>query len=233
MSLSEVVQSGTRFARFEVTDDGGGMDSETLDQLFVPFFTTKQMGNGTGLGMSTVYELVSKAEGQIKAQSSLGNGTTIEMLFPVVNDISPEAERREVDERDERGTGTAQEHVLVVEDDAQVAVFIRRVLSQEGFRVTDAKNGVEALELLNEELPDLILTDVIMSKMSGPAMVAQMRSLGIEVSVVFMSGYADDRLDAHGFAPGKVSLVRKPFRPARLVNALKTALESSSRGKAI
>lgn len=235
LTISSVQRSGRPFASVEMTDNGVGMDAETLKQIFVPFFTTKELGRGTGLGLSTVHELVIKAEGQINVRSSPGKGTTIEVLFPIaVRNVSqsvgvaPE-ESRPLDDAE----AFAGAHILVVEDDAQIARIIRSLLGQEGFRVSPASNGSKALKMLESETPDLILTDVVMSQMSGPLMVKQMNDKGIYIPVVFMSGYTDDRLAAHGFDAKKISLIRKPFTTTILLGQIKKALASTRKRKSM
>ena len=127
----------------------------------------------------------------------------------------------------------ADAHILVVEDDAPISRLIRGVLGREGFRVSTASNGIKALKILESETPDLILTDVVMSQMSGPLMVKQMKAKGINIPVVFLSGYADDRLAAHGFNATKVTLIRKPFTGAVLLGQVKEALASIQAGKSM
>lgn len=235
LTLSSVQRSGRPFASLEMTDDGVGMDVETLEQIFVPYFSTKELGRGTGLGMSMVYELVTKAEGQINARSSPGKGTTIEVLFPIVDrDVGESVGvAREVSRPLDKAEAFADAHILVVEDDAPISRLIRGVLGREGYRVSTASNGIKALKILESETPDLILTDVVMSQMSGPLMVKQMKAKGINIPVVFLSGYTDDRLAAHGFNATKVTLIRKPFTGAVLLGQVKEALASIQTGKSM
>ena len=119
---------------------------------------------------------------------------------------------------------TDNAHILVVEDDNQIACLIHQVLTQEGYRVSSANNGVTALEILENETPDLILTDVIMGQMSGPKMVERMNARNLSIPVIFMSGYTDDRLAAHGFDADTISLIRKPFTSTMLLDQVNEAL---------
>ena len=233
LALSSVQRSDGPFASLEMTDNGVGMDAETLEQIFVPFFTTKELGRGTGLGMSTVYELVTKAHGQINVRSSPGKGTTIEALFPIVDREVSESVgvAREASRPFDEAEVFADAQILVVEDDIQIARVIRSVLGKAGFRVSAASNGIQALEILESETPDLILTDVVMSEMSGPLMIKKMNAKGIHVPVVFLSGYPSDHLTAYGFDAKKVALIRKPFIPSTLVNQVREALASARKNK--
>ena len=235
LTLSKVQHLERPFARLEFTDNGVGMDAETLEQLFVPFFTTKELGSGTGLGMSSVYELVAKAEGQINAQSSVGKGTAIEVLLPIAD--NDESEPVEVTREETTPFAEAKAidgaQILVVENDAQIKRLICNLLDQEGFSVRTANNGIKALERLETETPDLILADVVMPQMSGPLMIKRMNARGIYIPVIFLSGYTDDRLIAHGFDAKKISLIRKPFTAAMLVSRVKETLASARKGNSM
>ena len=228
LTLTEVQYSGQLFARLEFIDNGVGMDKETLEQMFVPFFTTKELGRGTGLGMSSIHKLVTNAKGQVRANSSLGEGTTIEVLFPIIDLCNSESAEIAGDQAAPVDEAKAMEdaHILVVEDDAQIRRLICDVLDQDGYSVSTASNGVEALETLDTVSPDLILADVVMPRMSGPQMTREMNAKGINTPVVFLSGYTDDRLTAHSFDPESVALIRKPFTAADLLRRVKQALVS-------
>ena len=232
LSLSEVRKSGLHFARMEFTDNGVGMDNKTLEQIFDPFFTTKELGSGTGLGLSSVYELVKNSNGQVNVRSSLGKGTTIELLFPLVeggnSDTAENAGKRVATVEEFKSTGDA--HVLVVEDDAQVMQVICDLLDQRGYSVSTATDGLKALESLETESPNLILADVIMPQMSGPQMIREMNARGIHIPVVLLSGYTDDRLRAHGFDATNVLLIRKPFTASVLLNQVAKTLEMKQQG---
>lgn len=208
------------------------MDAQTLAQVFVPFFTTKELGSGTGLGMSLVYELVKKANARIDARSAPGQGTTVEVLFPIVEGHVGEttgAAGAQVGGIDEV-VAKEDARILVVEDDIQIMRLLSDLLDREGFSVCRASDGIKALEILEIVSPDLILCDVIMPRMSGPQMVREMNARGMHVPVIFMSGYTDDRLTALDFDPVSVSLVRKPFTAGVLLGRVRQALASERSG---
>lgn len=231
LKLSETEQSGEPFACLTFTDDGVGMDGETLDQLFVPFFTTKAPGCGTGLGMASVYETVTQAGGQVRAESSLGDGTTIEVLLPLVaheedkqSGVNGEGPVGASDDR-----AGANSLILVVEDDTQIMRVVCSVLSDHGYRVISASNGCLGLDAAETMAPDLIVADVVMPQMSGPSMVKEMNSRGIDIPVLFLSGYSDDRLKTHGFDPATVPLLRKPFTAGTLLAQVRAAFAGDRR----
>jgi len=228
LALSEVTYGDRVYARMEMVDQGVGMDRKTLSQIFEPFFTTKELGSGTGLGLSTVYSLITKANGLIKAQSELGKGTRFDILLPRAEGPLT-VESASIDEPSpprpaKQSRTTTDAHILVAEDNDLVAELVERVLTNKGYKVTRASEGAEAFSLVKKHSFDLILSDVIMPGMSGPQMAREMRLVNINTPVVFMSGYADDRLAVHGFDESGVGFLRKPFAPLDLLQAVRSAL---------
>ena len=229
ITLSSVMRVDKEFACLEVADDGVGMDAETLAQIFEPFFTTKTLGSGTGLGMSTVYGLMTKAGGHIYVKSSPDKGTLIELLFPIVDQdaiTATNAVLQEDDHQEEIGFAV-KSHILVVEDEPQIGLLIELVLRKHGFGVSRASNGRQALEILKSKTPDLILSDVDMPEMSGPELLRQLNEENVTIPVVLMSGHSNDRLATFGIDVAKITLMRKPFSPTSLVNLLKNILGPS------
>ncbi len=209
------------FALLSLSDNGVGMDDATLQQVFVPFFTTKQLGTGTGLGLSTVYELVKKAGGQIEISSEHSLGTCVSVYFPITSEQAEDnVALQEPELNSQHESSGHQGTVLVVEDDDQVAELIAQALRQEGYRVLEASNGVDALEILRQTKPDLVISDVVMGRMTGPQLVQQMEKERIDVPTLFMSGYTDDKLESLGLRPANLALIRKPFSPACLIEQI-------------
>ena len=198
-----------RYVVTAVSDSGSGMTAETKARIFEPFFTTKEAGKGTGLGLATVHGIVEQSGGTIVVDTQLGIGSTFFIYLPAarIGDVEPAA-----DESDDR-TG-----VLVVEDEDAVRELIRTVLDAGGYRIYEAANGRQALELLERSGSriDVILTDVVMPDINGPELVSRLESLRAS-KVLFMSGYADSQLVNRGLRDGTVAILQKPFSPEDLI----------------
>jgi PAS domain S-box-containing protein len=194
--------------RVRVSDTGEGMAPEVLEKAFDPFFTTKAPGEGTGLGLATVYGIVKQAGGYAQIYSEQGVGTTFTVLLPATERRGADAELAVQAERAVRG-----ETVLLVEDEPALREVTRRMLAAGGYRVLTAANGPEALALADvhgEEI-DLLLTDVIMPQMPGPQLAERMRERRASLRVLFMSGFAQPILDSSELLLDGVALIEKPF----------------------
>ena len=212
-----------RFVRLAVSDTGVGMDDATQRRLFEPFFTTKPQGKGTGLGLSTVYGIVEQSGGYITVYSEVGVGTTFMVHLPMLSaDATPEhAETAEAVQT------RRHETVLLVEDQPEVRRFAARVLEDLGYRVLDAQSGEEALErLARHEGPlDVLLTDVVLSGISGRTLSEQVAARQPGLKVIFMSGYTDDVVVRHGVLARSAAFLQKPFSPSRLSQVLRDSLD--------
>ncbi len=211
-------------AVLRVIDTGQGMSPEIQSRIFDPFFTTKAEGQGTGLGLATVYGIVRQAGGEIAVESELGVGTTFELHFP-------RADGRIADSHhEESGTpwASAGTRVLVVEDDPTIRKVTRRILERAGLDVTDVGSGDEALTLLsaNGYAPDLVLTDVVMPGMTGPELAQRLRSRGSPVRVLFSSGFAESTLEEHGLDPAEYPFLAKPYTVEGLTEKVREVLGS-------
>jgi CheY-like chemotaxis protein len=207
-----------------VTDTGGGMDRETLNRAFEPFYTTKAVGQGTGLGLSTVYGIVKQAAGYVWLYSEPGHGTTVKVYLPAV--LAPE---RAAERSGERG-GRGEERVLVVEDEEMVRAMACRSLEEYGYTVLAAADGRAALDLLasQEEQVDLILCDIVMPGLSGPALEAALAEAAPRVPVVFMSGYPRHDVTRRQLVPHGAPFIQKPFRPEDLAARVRSVLNEAS-----
>jgi CheY-like chemotaxis protein len=202
----------------KVTDTGVGMTGEVIDHAFEPFFTTKPKGEGTGLGLATVYGIITQAHGYVQIYSEPGIGTTFTILLPAVGQgvrAAPAAEQ-------EPGNG-AGETVLLVEDEPAIREVTRRILSRRGYHVITAASGREAIDIAANHTGgiDVLLTDVVMPQMLGKEAAARIRALWPSVKVLFMSGYTQGLLDTQGVLEAGVSLVEKPFTEASLLTKLR------------
>jgi len=205
-----------------VTDTGTGMAADVRDRIFEPFFTTKEPGKGTGLGLSTVYGIVKQSGGSIAVDSELALGTSFQITLPAVDPLS--STEGVVSSDEEPSTGT--ETVLIVEDAEDVRILARRTLEARGYRVLTARGAEEALEI-SQALPiDVLLTDIVMPRISGPQLVAEYLATRPAPIVIYMSGYADDALTHYELDPGTVFL-RKPFTPAVLARTIRRAIDGA------
>ena len=196
------------YVELEVSDTGHGMTEEVRQQVFEPFFTTKPAGEGTGLGLSTVYGIVTTAKGTIRITSAVGEGTSFQVLLP--------SDRRELvggapatASAPVRGTGT----ILLVENDALVLNLVRRTLQELGYEILAAHDGVEALAVAAQyEGPiALLLTDVVMPHMGGGTLAQRLKEGRPDTRVLFMSGFVDDPALAAEIAQGDEGFLQKPF----------------------
>ncbi len=212
----------------EVTDTGTGMPPEVMQKIFEPFFSTKEIGRGTGLGLSTVYGIVKQTGGFIFVDSELGKGTTLRVYLPryieIESDVeeAPKIERREKP-RDLTGRGT----VLLVEDEDAVRSFAARALGQRGYHVLEASTGTEALEVFNahEGEVDLVVSDVVMPEMDGPTLLKELRQQRPDLKIIFMSGYAEDAFRRNLTEKEDFMFLQKPFDLKQLAAAVKAALD--------
>jgi CheY-like chemotaxis protein len=207
-----------------VVDTGCGMDEVTLENLFDPFYTTKPVGEGTGLGMSIVYGIVQQYGGRIEADSKPGAGTTIRVTFPK---HAEEPGTAPPDPDDLHGP-EGRETILVVEDEAEVRAMIAEVLESSGYTVFEAAGAEEALRVCTaeENAVDLVLTDVIMPGHSGGELATWLGERMPDLRLMFMSGYTDDAVVRSGaFSRGNVFL-QKPFRLSDLLHKVREALDS-------
>ena len=202
------------YAMLAVSDNGRGMDAETQDRIFEPFFTTKPEGQGTGLGLATVYGVVKQCGGTIWVYSEVGVGTTFRVYFPLSRQVVPPAAAPEAEARKQKGTGT----ILMVEDDDQVRALASATLKARGYKVFLAENGEHAMQVAEElSVPvDILITDVIMPKMGGPELVGKLSPSRPNMRVLYISGYTENAIIPTGTVPAGVQLLPKPFTPNML-----------------
>ncbi len=204
-----------------VTDTGIGMDAATQARIFEPFFSTKPVSHGTGLGLSVVYGIVTQAGGSVVVRSAAGQGATFTVTLPRIEaGVAPPSARAVAPEPAVDAT------VLLVEDEAQVRATTRRTLERAGYRVLEARHGRDALDLLRRQpgTVDVVLTDVRMPEMDGAALFAAVGQVAPRLPVVFMSGYDRVGLDATSALPPGAPFVEKPFTRDALLGALRQAL---------
>jgi two-component system cell cycle sensor histidine kinase/response regulator CckA len=206
-----------------VTDTGCGMDAATQARIFEPFFTTKEAGKGTGLGLSTVFGIVEQSGGRVTVASAPGKGTTFCVYLPRKVEEPVAAEEAPPPRSRLEGTET----VLLVEDDEQVRRVVVSTLRRQGYELLVAADGSEALRLMEErEGPvHLLLTDVVMPRMSGRDLAETLKNRRPGIRVLFMSGYTKDAVLRHGVSDGSVAFVQKPVTPEALATRVRQALD--------
>ena len=216
------VQAGS-YAMVSVEDTGTGMDSETQAQIFEPFFTTKESGKGTGLGLSTVYGIVKQSGGYIGVRSMPDAGSTFSVFLPAV-----EASALPVVEEAKgvAGDGAGDETILMAEDDDHVRVFAATLLRSHGYSVIEARDGLEALEVVKRygSTIHLLLTDVIMPNLSGPGLANEAVGFRPALKVAYMSGYLESGAAADAVL-SRADVVHKPFTSAHLLERVRAALD--------
>ena len=205
-------------AILRVIDNGTGMSADVQQRMFEPYFTTKERGLGTGLGLSSVYTVLLRHRGHLDVHSTIGQGTEIRVQLPQGKE-PPRPIASSSDSQYER-TLISGQRVLVAEDDSQVRSVVVQVLQAEGFTVHEASDGEEAIELASHADIDLALLDLVMPKASGHDVFLALRRRFPDLPVVFSTGYADGRLPDETLADQHVALLRKPYRPEALCNAL-------------
>ena len=212
-----------RYVALKVSDTGTGIPKEVLDRVFEPFFSTKPKGEGTGLGLATVYGIITQAGGHVRIYSEPGLGTSFTALLPVTEQDMAAAAPPPAEP--ERGRGQT---VLVVEDEAAIREVTRRILARNGYHVVTAASGHEALEVLATQLEhiDVLLTDVIMPRMQGKEFADQVLVIQPAARVIFMSGYTQGLLGAQGVLEPGTHLIEKPFSEATLLTKLQGVLRS-------
>ena len=212
------------YVRLAVSDTGCGMDLKTQSHIFEPFFTTKEEGKGTGLGLSTVYGIVTQCGGAIDVTSRVGHGTRFDLYFPSVESDIQTTTPTQPSGRPQRGT----EMILLAEDEPSVRTLVRDELRKLGYKVVEAKNGVEACLLATQQAESfqLLLTDVVMPGMGGRELAQHLSVINPELRTLFMSGYMDDVGIMAGQEEGTTSFLQKPFTPEVLASSVRNLLDA-------
>ena len=218
------------YVLIEVRDTGTGMSEEVKQKIFEPFFSTKEIGRGTGLGLSTVYGIVKQTGGFIFAESEEGDGTAMRVYLPrhvqgaaEIDQEPAKLDRKPEKPKDLTGRGT----VLLVEDEDAVRSFAARALGTRGYRVLEASTGAEALEAFEEHHGDvdLVVSDVVMPEMDGPTLMKELRKQSPALKIIFISGYAEDAFRRNLDEKEDFMFLQKPFDLKELAAAVKAALQ--------
>ena len=214
------------YVRLSVSDTGCGMDRKTQSHMFEPFFTTKGEGKGSGLGLSTVFGIVTQCGGAIDVTSRVGHGTRFDLYFPSVESDILAAAPAQPSGEPQKGTET----ILLVEDEPSVRTLVRDELRKLGYRVIEAKNGIEACLLATQQAGSfqLLLTDVVMPGMAGRELAQHLSVIKPDLRTLFISGYMDDVGIMAGQEEGMSSFLQKPFSPEVLASAVRNLLDANA-----
>ncbi len=216
------------YVLIEVEDNGCGIDPENLDRIFDPFFSTKEIGAGTGLGLSTVYGIVKQSDGYVFVDSKPGQGTTFSIYLPHSQAAAGTAvveEQTAKVARDLSGMST----VLLVEDEDAVRSFAARALRNKGYEVHEAQSGETALEIIKEkgDTLDILVTDVVMPRVDGPTLVREVRKTHPDLKVIFISGYTEDAFRKKLGEEEGIHFLPKPFSLKQLAAKVKEVIEEA------
>jgi two-component system sensor histidine kinase EvgS len=217
------IKSGS-YVQLIVQDTGIGIDQKTLENIFDPFYTTKDVGKGTGLGLATVYGIVKQSQGYIFVESELEEGTTFIIFFPQskerieIKEVAPKEEKIE----------KAVETIMIVEDQTDVRQLIAQILKQNCYKILEAKDGEDALRKCknHKKVIHLVITDVIMPNMNGLELKQTLTSIYPNIKVIFMSGYADNVIAEMGIMDIDKIFIEKPFLPSELLKKIKETLNT-------
>src|SRR5665647_1666902 len=214
------------YVQIAVSDNGGGMDEVTQARLFEPFFTTKASGRGTGLGLSTVFGIVKQSGGNLDVYSVPDRGTSVKVYLPRIDQplaVEADSARRQV--------ATGSETVLLVEDEEMVRHLVRETLVRAGYKVMDTSDPLEARRLSESYRGriHLLITDVVMPKVSGRELAEELHARRASMKVLYMSGYTDNAIVNTGILHKEVAFLQKPFTPAALTQKVREVLESGGR----
>jgi PAS domain S-box-containing protein len=209
-----------RYVSLKVSDTGVGIPKDVIERVFEPFFTTKPKGEGSGLGLATVYGIITQAGGTVRIYSEPGFGTTLTVLLPITaqTDLAAQPPAQEFD-----GGG---EVVLIVEDEPAMREVTRRMLVRSGYQVLSVATGSEAVDIVSgqQRHVDVLLTDVVMPKMLGREVADRVRDCQPTVRVLYMSGYTQGLLSAQEVLESRVCLIEKPFAKRALLAKLREVL---------
>jgi PAS domain S-box-containing protein len=212
------------YVMLAVSDNGVGIEEEALQHIFEPFYTTKEVGKGTGLGLATVYGIVKQSNGFIWVYSEVGKGTTFKIYFPRVDEIC----RLEETSAEAEDVPGGSETILLVEDEEAVRNLARQILESCGYKIIEARNGIEALSLCqnSDSQIDLLITDVVMPKMGGRELAEKISQLNPQIRQLFMSGYTDDAIIRQGMITEDMNFIQKPFTFETLAQKVREALDA-------
>ncbi|MDD2227890.1 MAG: PAS domain S-box protein, partial [Candidatus Cloacimonetes bacterium] len=217
-----------KYVQLSISDNGVGMDKQTLSRIFEPFFTTKETGSGVGLGLPTVYGIVSQSDGYILVSSEPDKGSCFNILIPV----SSETLTKTTPNGQNKGFLGKGEHILIVEDEKALLSYFSKLIKNLGYSVSSSSDSLQALELIRKGLkPDLLITDVVMPKMNGKILSEKVLELNPDQKLLFMSGFTDDPLVLHGVVDQGMPFIQKPFNSKDIAIQIRNLLDTPATQK--
>jgi CheY-like chemotaxis protein len=213
------------YVMLAITDSGAGMNQKMQQHIFEPFYTTKETGKGTGLGLSTVHGIIKQSGGHVSVDSQLGHGSTFKIYLPRIDALADKIDLSPRPKDLHQGNAT----ILIVEDEDIVRAIAVSTLELSGYEILDAASGEEALLICKQHHGPihLLLTDVVMPRMSGKEVAERLSKLRPDMKVLFMSGYTTDAVVHHGILDVGTAFIEKPFTPEELAQKVREVLDDS------
>jgi CheY-like chemotaxis protein len=216
--------SDGEYVRLTLSDTGSGIEPDLLDRIFEPYFTTKPVDRGLGMGLAVVHGIVENCNGAVKIKSQVGEGTTVEILFPIIEtELAPDSKPIET-----LPGGT--ERVLIVDDEASLVKLSEKILTKLGYHVVGRTNSIEALDLFKKEPNnfDLVITDMAMPQLRGDRLITELRKIRSDIPIVLCTGYSD-RIDQDSAKTmGINALLNKPVEKKNLAKTVRKMLDGSA-----
>lgn len=216
------------YVMLAISDTGYGMSSEVKERIFEPFYTTKEQGKGTGLGLATVYGIVKQNNGFIMVYSEPGQGTTFKILLPRADES--DAVKHETAGHDDNMLHLGTEKIMLVEDDADVRKLTKEILNDLGYSVVEAESAEDALRQSEEVINDIdmLMTDIVMPGMNGPDLAKKFQEMRPSLKVLYMSGYTENAIVHKGILKDGISFLHKPFSIKSISKALRQVLNGDN-----
>ncbi|MGM0597616.1 MAG: ATP-binding protein [Myxococcota bacterium] len=219
------VLSPGEYIKLSVQDNGSGMEKETISKIFEPFFTTKKQGQGTGLGLATVYGIIKQNRGAIDLESEVGKGTVFSIYLPKSQaQVENKLIKREKISNSDNQAAT----ILVVEDETAILNLVEKVLSRRGYNVLVTNSPLEAIDLIKnyDSEINLLITDIIMPELDGFELSQKITDLQPGIKVIYMSGYTDDLIANHGIIRENIEFIQKPFTAEDIISKTSQVLQN-------
>lgn len=215
------------FVVITVSDNGSGIAKEHIGSIFEPFYTTKELGRGTGLGLSTVYGVIKQNGGFIEVESEVNKGTTIKLYIPEAGTNEQLDEKNEVENKKEQNTKSNHHRILLVEDEKMMRDVTVSMLEYLGFEVVSTLDYDEAISIMESEQDkiSLLITDVIMPKGNGFDLSKKIKEINPAIKVLFMSGYSENVISEHGIIDENINFIKKPFELDEFGDVIRNILE--------